>query len=116
MKVRAAIMMLSIVLGLGGTRCGTISRSASSPGFTGASGFSPMLTWASDGNPLVPFCTATAAPTHCVSSYRAIVTVAITSTSYGPVDPNNSYEIRVNGFDGKGKPISSPYAAFPASQ
>ena len=126
MKVRAAITMLSIALGLGGTGCGTTSSSPSSgssspPGFTGASGL--MLTWASDGNPLVPFCPAASAPTNCVSSYTIhdkttgdIVTVAITSASYGPVDPTNSYEMRVNGLDGNGRPISSPYVAFPASQ
>jgi hypothetical protein len=127
MKVRAAITLLSIALGLGGTGCGTTSNSpsssSSSTGFTGASGGSPMLTWTSDGNPLVPLCPVTSTTTNCVSSYTihdkttgGMVTVKITYTSYGPVDPTHSYEIRVNGFDGNGTPISSPYAGFSASQ
>jgi hypothetical protein len=81
-----------------------------------------MLTWNNNGNSLVPFCPSTAAPSNCISNYTirnattsVTVTVDITATSYGPIDLADSYEIRVNGFDGNGNPISSPYAAFPTA-
>lgn len=131
MKVRVGAALLTLVLGLGITGCGSgPSTSSFAPppptggGSTGATGSPTPLTWANDGNLSVPPC-PDIAPFDCVSNYSildttsgATVTVAITETSYMPptVNLTDSYEIRVNGYDGKGDPLSSPYVAFPAAQ
>jgi len=126
LKIRAAataISALSLALGLSMGGCGSKATQSSSvaPNIPPTSATVPALAWKNNGNPLVPFCSSTN-PINCVSSFTirdvttgATVTVAITASSYGPVSPGDSYEIRVDGFDGDGNPISSPYAAFPAA-
>ena len=121
MKLHAATAILTLAhLSLGGCGSGPTRSSSSPPNLPGSSAAQPMLVWKNTGNSLVPVCPSTTARSNCLSNYTirnantgATVTVAITATSYGPVDLASSYEIRVNGFDGKGNPISSPYVALP---
>jgi hypothetical protein len=123
-RVSAAILALASGLTLAGCGSGAMQSSTSTQSpFPVSSNSPPPLTWNTSGNLLVPFCTPTATPSNCLSDYNirdtntgATVTVAITATSYDPPIPTDSYQIRVNGFDGDGDPISSPYAAFPPPQ
>lgn len=130
MKTRvgiAAISALSLSLGAGGCGSRTIQSasspsSPSSPSPPTASAQTTAFAWKDDGNSLVPVCSSTTAPINCISNFTirdvntgTTVTVPITANSYKPVDPSDPYEIRVDGFDGDGNPISSPYTAFPTA-
>jgi hypothetical protein len=47
--------------------------------------------------------------------FRTINLFPASASSYRPVNLSGPYEIRVDGLDGDGNPISSPYAAFPVA-
>lgn len=73
-----------------------------------------VYTWTSDGNPNVPTCGTVLK--NCLSSYTILdVTLGKTQTlslgtfSYTAPNPNDPYELRVNGYDGQGNQISSVY-------
>jgi hypothetical protein len=77
-----------------------------------------VISWSSDGNPLVPVCNG--ATQNCKKDITILdkttgteVTVAITAMNYIASNPNDSYVVRVNGFDGQGNSISSAYEAVP---
>jgi hypothetical protein len=73
-----------------------------------------LISWSSDGNPLVPVCGA--ATQNCKLNFTvldettgATVNLPITATSYMAPNSTDIYEVRVNGFDGQGNGISSQY-------
>jgi hypothetical protein len=79
------------------------------------------LTWASNGNPLVPICNALP-EMNCLSGYTiedltttTQYAIAITALSYTPQTPTDAFEIRVDGFDYRGNAIYSPWAVFDAA-
>jgi len=73
-----------------------------------------LITWSSDGNPLVPVCNG--ATQNCKKDLTVLdktngaeVTVAITASNYTAPNAGDTYAVRVNGFDGEGNSISSEY-------
>jgi hypothetical protein len=103
---------------MGGAGCGvSVSKSMSSNmGLPKSSTLA--ISWSTDGNPLVPVCgTATQ---NCKSNITVLdettgvaVSLPITATSYTASNPNDTYDVRVNGFDGEGNSISSQYEQVP---
>jgi hypothetical protein len=116
--VMAALVFAALA---GGAGCG--SSPASKPSSLSESGGSNptslLITWSSDGNPLVPVCNG--ATQNCKSDITVLdkttgaeVTIPITSSSYTAPNSNDSYAVRVNGFDGQGNSIASEYEVVPA--
>jgi hypothetical protein len=79
-----------------------------------------LISWTGDGNPLVPVCNG--ATQNCKKDITVLdkttgaeATVPITTLSYAAPNPNDSYAVRVNGFDGQGNSISSEYEIVPVN-
>lgn len=114
--VIAALMFAALA---GGAGCGT--KPASKPSSLTESGSNPtslLISWSSDGNPLVPVCNG--ATQNCKNDITVLdkttgaeVTVPITASSYTAPNANDSYAVRVNGFDGQGNSIASEYEVVP---
>jgi hypothetical protein len=112
--VLAALLCAALGVGVG---CG--SNSASKSTSLEESKPTPLLiSWSSDGNPLVPVCNG--ATQNCKKDITVLdkttgveVTVPITASSYTAPNANDSYSVRVNGFDGQGNSIASEYEVVP---
>jgi hypothetical protein len=79
---------------------------------------SMIISWSSDGNPLVPLCNGR--KVNCKNDITVLdkttgqeVAVPITTLSYTISNPSDSYAVRVNGFNGRGARISSEYQMVP---
>jgi len=114
---RLALAVLMVVALVGGAGCGS-SPASKSTSLSESEPTSLLITWSSDGNPLVPVCNG--ATLNCKKditvldqSTGAAVTVPITSSSYTAPNPSDSYAVRINGFDGQGNSISSQYETVP---
>lgn len=110
-----AVVSAILVSGLG---CGVSSPNTAFVESKTTSPTSLLITWSSDGNPSVPVCNG--ATQNCKQNFTvldqttgATVTVPITAMSYTAPNPNDSYAVRVNGFDGQGNSISSAYEVVP---
>jgi hypothetical protein len=105
--VLAAALLLSLAA------CGTGNGSSLNPP-TAPKGNSLLITWSSDGNPLVPICDADLA--NCKASITVLdqttgvaTNVPIGSNAYYAPNSTDTYQVRVNGYDWKGLAISSAY-------
>jgi hypothetical protein len=107
-----AVLATALLLGLagcgGGGSMAGVSPSAAAP--------KPFV-W-NDGNPSVPVCGLTL--TNCKRGYTvrdlitgAVVTLPTTATSYTPLSASDTFEIRADGYDWQGLPISSAYEPAP---
>jgi hypothetical protein len=113
--VFAAFVFAALVAGTG---CGVSAPKATSESSKPTLPTSLLISWSTDGNPLVPVCgTATQ---NCKVNITvldvtsgATVSLPITATSYMAPNPNDTYQVRVNGFDGQGNSISSQYEQVP---
>jgi len=103
----------------GGAGCGS-NPAAKSSSLTesGPKTTSLLISWSSDGNPLVPVCNG--ATQNCKNDITVLdkttgaeVTLPITASSYTATAPNDTYAVRVNGFDGLGNSIASEYEVVP---
>ena len=73
-----------------------------------------LIAWTGDGNPLVAVCGN--ARQSCKKDITVLdettgvaETIPIAALSYEALNPNDTYAVRVNGFDWQGKSISSEY-------
>lgn len=73
------------------------------------------LHWTSDGNPNISVCASTNL-LNCKDHYEIldvasgiIVQLPLSSISYSTLNPADTYEIRVSGYDGKGNVLDSAY-------
>jgi hypothetical protein len=113
--VLAALAFAALMSGAG---CGISAPKATSETSKPTLPTSLLISWSTDGNPLVPVCgTATQ---NCKLNITvldettgATVNLPITATSYTASNPNDTYQVRVNGFDGLGNSISSTYEQVP---
>jgi len=92
--------------------CGSASTAAVSPQELKPT--SMVISWSSDGNPLVPVCNGR--KLNCKKDLTVLdrttgqeITVPIIASSYTISNPNDSYAVRVNGYNGRGVSISSEY-------
>lgn len=109
------IVCVALVLLIG---CGSSSKGFSAPT---AKQHKLLITWQSDGNPLVPVCPATS-PANCKSSItirdvtqNTEAVLPITAQKYTAHSATDTYEVCVNGYDWQGLPISSPWEVVPKS-
>ena len=77
-----------------------------------------LITWKTNGNPLVSACTHPLK--NCISGITVLdrnteqaIQLRPTAVSYMAPNANHTYEIRVNGYDLKGHTISSKYEVVP---
>ena len=114
--------VLATLILLGTAACGTNNGSSLKPP-TAPSSADLEITWTGDGNPLVPICGADLV--NCKSSLTvhddklntdAVLPLPVISNAYSAPNPADTYEVRVNGYNGQGLPISSPYEAVPVAK
>jgi hypothetical protein len=118
MKRLTAALLLSVPLISVGCGISVPKTTAAQESGQGSNPTSLLITWSTDGNPLVPVCNG--ATQNCKKDITVIdqtsgatVTVPITAVSYTAPNPNDTYAVRVNGFDGQGNSISSAYEVVP---
>ena len=99
-----AVVILLLVAG-----CGTPTGSSSVPF---------LISWQSDGNPIVPVCGISLM--NCKISITILdkttgATTTVPVTTYSVTVPNaaDTYEARTDGYDYTGTAISSPYLTVP---
>jgi|ERR1700758_1783100 hypothetical protein len=93
------------------TSCGTLRAPA--PFSRNQLMESQLITW-NDGDPLVPVCGSELV--NCKVSFTvhnrttdSVVIIPITQTSYMAPNTADTFEVRTNGYDWTGAPISSDY-------
>jgi hypothetical protein len=113
-----AVIAAAFLLAL--TACGTGNGSSLNPP-TGPKSSSLLITWDSDGNPLVPTCGADL--TNCKASYTVLdqttgvaTILPISSRAYSAQNPADTYAVCVNGYDWQGLAISSSYETVPVAK
>ena len=115
---RLVLAALAVAALMSGAGCGISAPKATSEISKPALPMSLLISWTSDGNPLVPVCGTETLNcklniTVLDKTTGATVSLPINATSYTAPNPNDSYEVRVNGFDGLGNSISSTYEQVP---
>jgi hypothetical protein len=116
---RLFLAALAIAALMSGAGCGTSAPKATSETSKPTLPTSSLLiSWTSDGNPLVPVCGTTMQ--NCKLNITVLdkttgttVSLPITATSYSAPNSNDTYEVRVYGFDGQGNSISSTFEQVP---